>query len=171
MIREELYHKTVGILYDAYFNDTLRHSDCGACAVGNIVAANNGIKNPLSDAAWANAFMSVPFFRFYSDGCGWPSVFCTITDIETTQKIHPENYTRCDEARKQIDSTGYIWQELAKIEYAFETADKGNNDEDYMFNGLVAVLEVLKEIHQVEDEDLLTQNKSRFEKHYETLKS
>jgi hypothetical protein len=42
MIKEPLYHKTIGILVDAYFDDTLQHGNCSACAVGNLVAAAKG---------------------------------------------------------------------------------------------------------------------------------
>lgn len=150
MIREQLYKKTVDILFDAYFKGTLEHSDCNACAVGNIVAAN------------CDEYVT------QNRGFGWPRVFTTVTNSDGShqQIITPDNYD--GEAKRQIEVTGYSWKQLAKIELAFETADKGTSDEDYMFNGLVDVLEVLKEIHQVEDEPAQT-SKTRFENHYATL--
>lgn len=42
MKRPELYQKTVDILVKAYFDDTLQHGNCYACAVGNIIAGNCG---------------------------------------------------------------------------------------------------------------------------------
>jgi hypothetical protein len=58
-----------------------------------------------------------------------------------------------DEAKFEIDSTGYSVKDLAKIEFAFETAQKGNTEDDWMFNGLMAVIDVLAEIHNI---DLIT---------------
>jgi hypothetical protein len=45
MNRPEVYHKSVQILYDAYFNDTLDVMvNCYACAVGNLIAGNLGME-------------------------------------------------------------------------------------------------------------------------------
>lgn len=146
MIRESLYHKTSDVLYQAYFKDELKHGDCSACAVGNICKA-------------AGASNQVRML--------WKYVFVTETNLFLGQHqwINEDRYSGVP--KKVIDATGYTWQELAKIEYAFETAPKGNNDEDWMFNGLVAVLDVLKEIHEVTDEPHQS-NLSRFELHYKT---
>lgn len=148
MIKPELYHKTVGILYDAYFNDTLERGNCHACAVGNMIAAN----------------CKIPFDQFIMWSIGipeWDRVFRT---AEKIQIKNPWEYSSI--AKEQIDSTGYSWKELAKIEFAFETASSQGTIEDKMFAGLVAVLKVLKEIHQVTDEDLLQSNNKRFKDHY-----
>ena len=122
MKRPELYKKTVDILFNAYFNDMLRHGFCGACAVGNIIKANVGI---VSD--------------------NWYYVIEEKRSGRSSQIADPEI------ARTEINSTGYTINELAKIEAAFEGAPGWK--EDYMFNGLVAVLEVLKEIHEVGEEE------------------
>lgn len=49
-----------------------------------------------------------------------------------------------------IDQTGYSEVELAKIEFAFESADEGSTEDENMFNGLMAVVDVLAEIHGVD---------------------
>lgn len=159
MIKEQLYKKTTDILFNAYFNDTLRHNMCTACAVGNIVAANMGYEvckslTPISERPtidWRKDGEHIPF--------NWSQVFIT-PSADIIQYLHPENYI--DEAKKEIDSTGYSVNELARIEYAFETAPKGKNDEDYMYNGLVAVIDVLNDIHQVD----IDVEKERFTQHY-----
>lgn len=92
------------------------------------------------------------------DPC-WGSVFMT---IEKTQKITQSKYS--GPARHQIDSTGYLWPQLAKIEYAFETADRDESIEDYMFNGLMAVISVLDIIHENHDEEITTHSRERFSK-------
>ena len=149
--RKELYKKTVDILYYAYFNNTLRHSNCFACAVGNIIAANRGFtftpSKPIG-IRWADRH----------EASEWHYVFCTTMG---RQIIQTNNYK--GKAKEQIDSTGYSLAELAKIEFAFETAEPGKNAEDRMFNGLVAVLDILKEIHQVSDNNEVM---ARFKAHY-----
>lgn len=138
MNRQDLYRKTVDILYQAYFKNTLQHENCAACAVGNIIAANSG----------KNYKMAITNLYWEGGDYLWNRLFNTtfgIQNVNTMWLFHPETMA-------QINSTGYPWQELAKIEYAFETADKGQSAEDYMFNGLVAVLKVLQELHEVEDD-------------------
>lgn len=130
------------MLVKAYQNDTLIHGSCRACAVGNLVAAGCGINNIFDDNEWRKKFLSEDFE-------GWHFVFIT---SGREQHIYPENYKGA--AKFQIDSTGYTWQELSKIEYAFETAPKGDTDDDWKLNGLLAVYEVLCEIHGVADEEV-----------------
>ncbi len=137
MTNKELFKKTVNILVDAYRNDTLRHSSCCACAVGNIVAS-----------ACSYTYKNVgEYGLMYADNyASWMHVFVTIRG--EVQYIDPNSYE--GEAKKQIDSTGYPWEDLAKIEYAFEMAPQGQSDDDWMLNGLLAVYDVLCEIHEVE---------------------
>jgi len=150
MKNKQLYDKTVGILVDAYFNDTLKHNYCTACAAGNIVAANMGFA--FTGLAWRseNKTYEMPY---------WNHVFLTST---FRQRRCPKWYV--GEAKLQIDSTGYTWQELAKIEYAFETAQKGNSDDEWMFNGLMSVIDVLDIIHENTDTHVTTLYKSKFNK-------
>lgn len=136
MLKPELYQKTVDILVKAYFEDTLEHGNCSACAVGNIV---NYEKSKMS---WS-----------------WANVFCTSSRI---QIVEPNNYEGA--AKDEIDSTGYTWRELAKIEYAFETAPKGNSGDEWMFNGLMAVIDVLDQIHENTDNQVTATTKQRFQK-------
>lgn len=150
MIKEALYNKTVGILVDAYFNDTLRHGSCSACAVGNIVAANLEIK-VFPKGGWSR---SLPY---------WSDVH--IIDSLTHEQIFFEDgHLYRKEGIEQIKTTGYTPEQTAQIEYAFETASQGNSKEDWMFNGLMAVIEVLDKIHENTDEAITTQTKQRFNK-------
>ena len=142
MKNKELFNRTVAVLVKAYQNDTLKHGSCRACAVGNLVAAGCGINNIFDDDEW-RIKASDEDFR------GWTNVFST---SRGEQLIMPENYR--GPAKFQIDATGYTWQELAKIEYAFETAPKGDNDDDWMLNGLLAVYDVLCEIHEVDKSEV-----------------
>lgn len=148
------FEKTVGVLVKAYLNDTLVHGNCYACAVGNIVAQSMGYKlekDICSSVYWLDkdSKEEVPYPAFaYSDNGkqypnGWAAVFCT----DGRQTKDPDNYIGV--AKDQIDSTGYTWMELAKIEKAFESADHRYTDENRMFNGLMAVVDVLAEIHGI----------------------
>lgn len=137
------FENSVDVLVKAYLNDELEHGKCSACAVGNLVCAAKSIKPMLLDP-------TAPGHKFecnrFSDGSmvRWDNVFMT---AHGRQVILPDFYT--GEAQKQIDSTGYTWQKLARIEYAFETADCGNSDDEWMFNGLMAVVDVLADIHGI----------------------
>ena len=142
MKNKELFNRTVAVLVKAYQNDTLIHGSCCACAVGNLVAASCGIDDIFDDDEWRKKALGGGFW-------GWAFVFST---FGREQHIYPENYR--GPAKFQIDATGYSWQELAKIEHAFETAPKGDNDDDWMLNGLLAVYDVLCEIHEVDKSEV-----------------
>lgn len=131
------FEKTVDILVKAYLNDTLRHGDCEACAVGNIV-----------HAAGAPRYQSLGLMP---DSCGaWKGIFYTDSDdgIQTISDAQTDYFYRL--GLNVIGPTGYEWHELAKVEFAFEMADRGASSEDWMFNGLMAVVDVLAEIHNVD---------------------
>jgi len=134
-----LFDKTLNILVKAYLNNTLQHGHCRVCAVGNLIAANCGYK-------FTNA--SVAVLDWENGISRWGNVFYTY-DGKQLQDLSKYR----GEAKKQIDSTGYSVKELSRIEFAFETAPKGNSDEEWMYTGLMAVLSVLQEIHEVSKEE------------------
>lgn len=168
MNRPKIYHKSVDILYNAYFNDTLRHSNCYACAVGNLVAANMGKKftrhsvrdtkyDRCLELGWdgENCYID----ETSVDMAGWYTILCGYDEI-----YFPRAFSK---GQKELSAIGYDLEEVTLIEAAFESAPKGENDEDWMFNGLVAVLEVLKEIHEVTDEEVIQSNHKKFKDHYQ----
>jgi len=143
------FENSVDVLLKAYLNDTLEHGNCYACAVGNLVA--NGLNRTLIKD-WQEKrykWQGTNFHCDYPSKQGWAKVFCTIgTPIYYTQYLRPDSYRGI--AKEQIDSTGYTWRQLAKVEKAFESAKYGANEDDYMFNGLMAVIDVLAEIHGID---------------------
>ncbi len=166
MIKEQLYHKTVDILVQAYFNDTLKHSDCCACAVGNIIAANLGynIKNN-EDSRYPMVWVDgggckLPYPGSGKDSFGWGAAI-----VEGVNENH--NY---GEAKKQIDASGYSIYELAYIEKAFESANKefffGDDppSDEIMFKGLMEVINILDQIHENKDEVVTNSSKQKFTK-------
>lgn len=135
MKNPELFHKTISILVKAYQNETLRHGNCRACAVGNLVKANF----PYCD-------MNTSF--------GWPSVFCT---DGFGQYKNMNSYKGA--AKEQIDSTGYSVKELALIESAFEGVEEPceaneYNSDQHQFDGLMSVVDALMIIHEANEEEV-----------------
>lgn len=119
------FENTVDILVKAYLNGTLAHGDCAACAVGNIIAAKIGAKVDISDidicgGEWVRNGQYLTI--------GWNEVFVT---RGSDQIKNPIMYG--GQIKRQIDASGYSWQDLAKIEFAFETAEKpvGLDDAPY----------------------------------------
>lgn len=130
MKREEIYHKSVNILVQAYFNDELVKGDCAKCAVGNL----------LKSDLWANVFATTGGIQYYMSNVSYVPY---ILGLET------------------IRASDYSLEELMKIEYTFETSFIG---EDPMFNSLMAVIDVLDEIHENKDEEVSQATKQKFVK-------
>jgi len=143
MKNEAKFHETVGILVNAYLNDTLVHKACTACAVGNIVSHHLGglrLKDEsdntligVSNEEWSNGLRAQ----------WWSKIRCP--DIENSLGEY------------QIDATGYTLEQLDSIEYAFENVDEPEvkgmywcRDDAYMLRGLMAVVDVLAEIHEID---------------------
>lgn len=130
------FENTVNILVKAYFNDTLQHCNCAACAVGNMIADAKGIelyKNNEGQVAWR---APLPIW-IKAIGGG---------EIKSWVK----NF---GQAIQEAESTGYTTEQIVKIEYEFEYGvsypdESGNDDVDGYF-GLMRVLSVLAEIHNV----------------------
>jgi hypothetical protein len=154
IVRDEkkMFDESISILVQAFLNGTLLHSNCAACAVGNIIAAKIQAKVIVSgkrsdffslDAQWIRGASEIQPI--------WDEVFCT---NGTRQDIDPDAYKGW--AKRQIDTTGYSWQELARIEKAFESVPYSIdefNSEDHMYRGLMAVVEVLASIHGIDLEE------------------
>ena len=132
--------KSIEVLQKAYLNETLESGNCQACAVGNLVAASD-YEGTISD---------------------WRYVFCT---NEGAQEFYDSRNSReysvlHDLGLEAIEATGYSVAELAKIEFAFETALSEEEAEDMpehqsQWIRLQAVLEVLFNIEGVEyDEEV-----------------
>src|SRR5688572_4378568 len=118
------FEHTVNVLVQAYLNDTLEHDDCAACAVGNIMASCGVVFGPdFNRAQWLR-----------------------VIDIEVRRGSKNSAYVGGYDKEvglQQIKATGYSMEELSKIEHAFE----GDNE---IFNALMAVVDVLAEIHNVD---------------------
>lgn len=135
------FENTVDILVKAYLNNTLVKGNCFACAVGNIVGHNLGVKFIDTGVPYEKQPQWAGFGRKgYPGITGWATAFHTNCGKQIISGVVGKS------ASIQIKSTGYSMGQLAKIEFAFETGFTGK---DSMFNGLMAVVSVLAEIHNV----------------------
>jgi hypothetical protein len=143
---KEKFNNSLSVLVQSYLNDTLEHETCCACAVGNLVAAACGFTYQNRSIGMDGELVWDQSFAFPH----WASAFCTYTDDDYQTMA----LAISDESKDQIDSTGYELCDLAKIEFAFEIGGriKGTRDEK-MFNGLMAVVDVLCEIHGMNEEE------------------
>lgn len=115
------FENTVDILVKAYLNDTLQHGNDCACAVGNLICAANGLDPKINwHPKWHKAFRCGGGLRYREEG------------------------------KKEVRSTGYSVTEIIQIEKAFEGADDDGGDDEWMFNGLMAVVDVLASIHNID---------------------
>lgn len=149
MQNETLYNRTVDILVQAYFNDTLVHGNYCGCAVGNLVAANMGIEI-TKDSLGRETFNGS-----LEEGEEWYNAITTYAVYASEKGI------------QQIKSTGYSFDEITLIERTFEGHNCffGNEPRDEaMFNGLMAVIDVLDQIHGNTDATVTTSTKDRFVK-------
>lgn len=140
MKNKELFDKTVGILVKAYQDDTLQYTDCSSCAVGNIVAGNNGITLTNKDgyivALNGKSYLWGDGFRAF--GLGKSGISKHVDDYVT----------------EQIKSTGYDIYQIADIEEAFSDGTCGlDGHGDDNFNGLMSVVDALMIIHEADTSD------------------
>lgn len=144
MKNKELFEKTVNILVKAYQDDTLEYVDCNACAVGNIVAANCGIKLKK------NIFDGIDTIGGKSDY--WAESFSFFG--EGLKGLSPEKQRTVDSII-QAKSTGYSFEELALIEEAFSKGfiKRYLSKEEKTFLGLMSVVDCLMEIHEANEQE------------------
>lgn len=138
MNRPELFYKSVNILQKAYFKGTLKHGDCRACAVGNLIAGNAGMENPICSLEWINKTGSDP--NYNAGGC------------ESWYAATPNGryFAGMRVSIRQVELSGYDAYDLSEIERAFEGNKCDDNDG---FEGLCAVIDTLMEIHEFNSEE------------------
>ncbi len=161
MKQELLYNKTVDILVQAYFNDTLEHGNYCGCAVGNIIAANCGIDLVKSGGAFSEVHpKKIPDFSYNKDSRHLENPLHNGIWYDFKDKNKALN----DVVSKQVQMTGYSWEELLLIERAFEGVWNYTTDDERMFSGLMAVIECLDKIHENNDTAITQTSKLKFTK-------
>lgn len=153
MKNQELFDKTVGILVKAYFEGFLDYGEPCGCAVGNLVAANMGLKVIQGEAGlvWNKGGSENQFPK-------WGEV---IAYGDGRNGVVKNRYF--GDSKNEIDSTGYDIYNLADIEKAFfrGTRDYAHNMEyghmnksEENFIGLMAVIDCLMEIHEATSDEV-----------------
>jgi hypothetical protein len=99
--------KAIDIFLDAINNGTLAKGTCVACAVGNLVRTGMGIEINLDSN--------------YGDSETWRLGFCTSNGLQTRIKKSDFSSYQLKLYEKAIAATDFTEDELAAIEYAFET--------------------------------------------------
>ena len=129
------FQQTVDVLVKAYLNDTLNALDCAACAVANLISHQLNAKPVYKRGVHITApvFISQSGERFCVPWEGYDAVL----DIDLA--LPKTNVNKL---------IGYSNKDIARIEIAFlRGVGKSNIDN---FNGLMAVVDVLAEIHGID---------------------
>ncbi|GGB78708.1 hypothetical protein [Dyadobacter sediminis] len=143
------FKDSVDALVYAFFHDLLAKGNCSACAVGSMVAWGAGERNRKD-------LDPVCIYDLVTNDM-WAEAFSTTNGIQARDLKKEKEW----HIKYCIQATGYNADQLAKVEYAFETnttiqyVDYGfHSKEEIMqdqFNGLCAVLDVLCEIEKIPD--------------------
>jgi len=153
----ERFERAYNALLKAFMNDTLAKGTCVACAVGNIVADAMG--GQVMCSTFSEGTIKGLDYECNVRNSWWSDLF--VTNIFGRQTIYTKKEGRyVEKYRKDIFKlTGYKWDEMAKVEKAFETNTKilyveypTHTEQQIMedqFNGLMAVMDVLIKLDDV----------------------
>lgn len=137
------FQQTVDVLVKAYLNDTLiQGSPCG-CAVGNLIAHKLGKKVYVTNAKQFEANWDGDDLSPYD----WFGVLCPGRLAGVHGPINKKN------GSFQLSIIGYSILEISWIEAAFENFDgdfSDYNTDKSRFEGLMRVVDVLAEIHNID---------------------
>ncbi len=134
----ERFKNAISALRKAFFTNNLISGSCSACAVGQIVANAYGDISTNNEIVHCNDIKNVR----------WRALFFT-DDNKQTKRYHMLS-TEVDIALQLIEPTGYSEEELARVEYSFETATKikiHHNNKMYQ-EGRVFTQEENAELHK-----------------------
>ena len=142
MKNKPLFDRTILILVKAYHNETLVATSCQACAVGNLVTANLGLKyegfymfgDPIiKDLDYYNPRLNPGYwYKAISEG------IVSDEDIDTGVLF-------------QLNSIGYDAYQVRDIESSFMN---GVGPGDDNFNGLMSVVDTLMVIHEANETEV-----------------
>ena len=140
--------RAIDVFLDAINKGTLAKGSCSACAVGNLVAHGMGME-----------IHPIHLLCVDEKGCNisnthWALLFLTAGKQQTILRHHAKEL----DVMKNIEATEFSWEELAKIEFAFETStqinvgDYKNHTKEEIradqIRGLEAVVEVMLEMDE-----------------------
>jgi len=116
-----LFEKSVNILINAFVNDNLINGSCTSCAIGNLLQGYNQIDENKVEDNWFSIVHNL-----------------LINDIK-----------RYSLAKRQLAKLPYNFDEIEKIEKAFESNKIKGDYSSIAYQGLLNVIGVLEEIHEI----------------------
>jgi len=184
MNRSDQFWKSVNTLATAYLQGKLNPLDCASCAVGNLIAAEldgASVKGVLERwpthstsprGHWRDAIRCRVIWQarkaaaiLNADPTGFVApLFKSVSVIRT---VSVTDYSVMDVIYDPATPLPYTSFEFFRIESALlhglDARDRST------FESLMDVIEVLFEIHNVEDEDLKSEAKEAFNGNYKTV--
>jgi len=143
MNRKDIFDRSIAVLVKAYQDNTLQAVNCYACAVGNLVAAQAGVKYIQ------HPDVEDEYFKWDTKiEPDWFDAMCATRD--GGDWLDKEQFTR---GCVQIATTGYTMKEVILIEDAFENTYSSyskHDGHDPMFEAMMGVYKVLCEIHEID---------------------
>lgn len=142
----ERVQKAIDIFLDSLNDGTLVAGNCAACAVGNLVAANCGVK--LSVGKYMDGSIKVspehdtaflPELGREAQLRSWVNLFCTSDRGQMRSSIKGFTPEMQKEMLAIVNRTGFTIDELAEIEYTFETVARHQG----VIDALEAVVQVM----------------------------
>lgn len=138
MKNPELFHKTIGILVNAYLKGTIKQGECAACVVGNLIAAN----------------MSYEVKEIWRGEWRWECEGYSDNDAFRWFDVIVNNYHIDEKVEEQVESTGYTIDELKSLEQVFE-------DVAYRFDEKVGLMSVVNKLCEIHEMDLTTKEEAK----------
>ena len=142
----ERVQKAIDIFLDSLNDGTLIAGNCAACTVGNLVAANCGVKLRLTIDSCGDKTVSIEHDTAFLPEIGkpaklrsWVNLFCTGEFGQTRASIKAFTPKMQEEMLAIVNRTGFTINELAEIEYTFETVAKHQG----VISALEAVVQVM----------------------------
>ena len=141
----ERVQKAIDIFLDSLNDGTLIAGNCAACAVGNLVAANCGVKLYLTIDSCGDKTVKPEYDSAFLPEIGrpaalrsWVDLFCTGShQVRSNIKGFTPGFQ--EEMLAIVNRTGFTIDELAEIEYTFETVARHQG----VIDALEAVVQVM----------------------------
>ena len=142
----ERVQKAIDIFLDSLNDGTLVSGNCAACAVGNLVAANCGVKLYSKVDSCGDVFITLENEDVFLPEIGkparltsWVNLFCTRDQEQRRVNIKNFSSDYQEELLAIVNQTGFTINELAEIEYTFETVARHQG----VIHALEAVVQVM----------------------------
>jgi hypothetical protein len=144
MEKPELFNWSIGVILKAYINGTLVAQNTCGCVLGNLIANRNKIKYSNNISGWPSWDTGTP---------DWNRLINTSDGIQrlcSKKRYNSPIYENEKKGAEQLKSIGYEFNDLALIEYTFETEGRISLED-----GLYAVIKVIQKIHKCSKEEII----------------